>query len=108
MSAHGTLGSSDPQAHRKSTPVRPTRISGPLQSLRVDRAPRGPRHTVTLWQPPGNRKKTQPVCAGVPAPPEVPMVGRVGRFGVRALLAASALILVAVPFGLLLFLVQDK
>ena len=30
------------------------------------------------------------------------------RFGVRALLAASALALVAVPFGLLLFLVQDK
>jgi membrane-associated phospholipid phosphatase len=30
------------------------------------------------------------------------------RFGLRALLAASALVLVAVPFGLLLFLVQDK
>jgi membrane-associated phospholipid phosphatase len=31
-----------------------------------------------------------------------------GRFGIRALLAAIALVLVAVPFGLLLFLVQDK
>jgi undecaprenyl-diphosphatase len=30
------------------------------------------------------------------------------RFGLRALLAATALVLVAVPFGLLLFLVQDK
>src|SRR5688500_17927114 len=30
------------------------------------------------------------------------------RFGMRALLAATALVLVAVPFGLLLFLVQDK
>ena len=30
------------------------------------------------------------------------------RFGIRALLAAIALVLVAVPFGLLLFLVQDK
>jgi undecaprenyl-diphosphatase len=30
------------------------------------------------------------------------------RFGARALLAALALVLVAVPFGLLLFLVQDK
>jgi membrane-associated phospholipid phosphatase len=30
------------------------------------------------------------------------------RFGLRALLSASALVLVAVPFGLLLFLVQDK
>jgi len=30
------------------------------------------------------------------------------RFGGRAVLAAAALVLVAVPFGLLLFLVQDK
>src|SRR3954453_1893239 len=30
------------------------------------------------------------------------------RFGARALLAALALALVAVPFGLLLFLVQDR
>src|SRR4051812_31396802 len=30
------------------------------------------------------------------------------RFGVRAVVAAAALALVAVPFGLLLFLVQDK
>ena len=30
------------------------------------------------------------------------------RFGVRALVAGAALLLVAVPFGLLLFLVQDK
>jgi membrane-associated phospholipid phosphatase len=30
------------------------------------------------------------------------------RFGVRALVAAAALVLVAVPFALLLFLVQDK
>jgi HAMP domain len=30
------------------------------------------------------------------------------RFGVRAVLAAAALVLVAVPFGLLLFFVRDK
>jgi membrane-associated phospholipid phosphatase len=34
-------------------------------------------------------------------------VSSLARFGVRALLAATALLLVAVPFGLLLFLVQD-
>jgi undecaprenyl-diphosphatase len=38
------------------------------------------------------------------APPAEPST----RFGARALLAALALLLVAVPFGLLLFLVQDK
>jgi undecaprenyl-diphosphatase len=36
-----------------------------------------------------------------PGPPE-------RRFGIRALLAAISLALVAIPFGLLLFLVQDK
>src|SRR5829696_5773993 len=39
--------------------------------------------------------------AGVPHEPAA-------RFGARALLAALALALVAVPFGLLLFLVQDR
>jgi membrane-associated phospholipid phosphatase len=33
---------------------------------------------------------------------------RGARFGVRAVLAAAALVLVAVPFGLLLFFVQDR
>jgi hypothetical protein len=33
---------------------------------------------------------------------------RGARFGARAIAAAAALGLVAVPFGLLLFLVQDK
>jgi undecaprenyl-diphosphatase len=33
---------------------------------------------------------------------------RGARFGARAVLAAAALVLVAVPFGLLLFFVQDK
>jgi membrane-associated phospholipid phosphatase len=40
--------------------------------------------------------------------PPVPAGRAEGRFGLRALLAAIALVLVAVPFGLLLFLVQDK
>ena len=40
--------------------------------------------------------------------PNVPAGPPERRFGVRALLAAVALVLVAVPFGLLLFLVQDK
>lgn len=40
--------------------------------------------------------------------PQVPAGRAEGRFGIRALLAAIALVLVAVPFGLLLFLVQDK
>jgi membrane-associated phospholipid phosphatase len=40
--------------------------------------------------------------------PTVPAGQAEGRFGIRALLAAIALVLVAVPFGLLLFLVQDK
>src|SRR5215212_10192198 len=43
--------------------------------------------------------------ASPPAPPGVPQEPA-ARFGARALLAALAL--VAVPFGLLLFLVQDK
>jgi membrane-associated phospholipid phosphatase len=42
------------------------------------------------------------------SPPTVAAGPADRRFGVRALLAASALTLVAVPFGLLLFLVQDK
>jgi hypothetical protein len=33
---------------------------------------------------------------------------RGARFGARAVLAAAALVLVAVPFGLLLFFVQDR
>jgi membrane-associated phospholipid phosphatase len=40
--------------------------------------------------------------------PNVPAGRAERRFGIRALLAAIALVLVAVPFGLLLFLVQDK
>jgi membrane-associated phospholipid phosphatase len=40
--------------------------------------------------------------------PPVPAGQAERRFGIRALLAAIALVLVAVPFGLLLFLVQDK
>jgi membrane-associated phospholipid phosphatase len=40
--------------------------------------------------------------------PDVPAGPAERRFGIRALLAAIALVLVAVPFGLLLFLVQDK
>jgi undecaprenyl-diphosphatase len=40
--------------------------------------------------------------------PTVPAGKPEGRFGLRALLAGAALALVAVPFGLLLFLVQDK
>src|SRR3954452_6411121 len=47
---------------------------------------------------------TRPVSAPrAVAPPEPG-----ARFGARALLAALALALVAVPFGLLLFLVQDQ
>src|SRR3954463_3692915 len=42
-------------------------------------------------------------AAPTTAPPEPG-----ARFGARALLAALALVLIAVPFGLLLFLVQDK
>src|SRR4051794_17131022 len=42
------------------------------------------------------------------APPATAPPEPAGRFGTRALLAALALVLVAVPFGLLLFLVQDK
>jgi undecaprenyl-diphosphatase len=40
--------------------------------------------------------------------PAVPAGPAERRFGLRALLAGIALVLVAVPFGLLLFLVQDK
>jgi len=40
--------------------------------------------------------------------PTVPAGKPEGRFGLRALVAAAALALVAVPFGLLLLLVQDK
>ena len=40
--------------------------------------------------------------------PPIPAGRAEGRFGMRALLVAIALALVAVPFGLLLFLVQDK
>jgi membrane-associated phospholipid phosphatase len=42
----------------------------------------------------------RPASAGHPA--------RMSRFGARAVFAAAALVLVAVPFGLLLFLVQDQ
>jgi len=42
------------------------------------------------------------------APPAAPPPEPAARFGARALLAAVALVLVAVPFGLLLFLVQDQ
>src|SRR5215211_6401507 len=45
--------------------------------------------------------------ASPPAPPGMPHEPA-ARFGARALLAALALAMVAVPFGLLLFLVQDK
>src|SRR5215218_8608177 len=45
--------------------------------------------------------------ASPPAPPGMPHEPA-ARFGARALLAALALALVAVPFGLLLFLVQDR
>jgi len=45
--------------------------------------------------------------ASPPAPPGVPHEPA-ARFGARALLAALALALVAVPFGLLLFLVEDR
>ncbi len=71
------------------------------------------------WSP-SSRGSTTPAWATVPAPPTFtdrlfdhattmttgPMHD--ARFGVRALLLRLALTLVAVTFGLLLFLVQDK
>ena len=47
---------------------------------------------------------SRPAPSPAVAPPPQPGA----RFGARAALAAVALVLVAVPFGLLLFLVQDK
>src|SRR3954464_2810043 len=58
--------------------------------------------------PPRAPRRAPPGAASAAPPPHAALPQPGARFGARAGLAALALVLVAVPFGLLLFLVEDK